>query len=288
MSVQFIFLSRASLQFHVYRSCVSLLLPSVCLSHLCHAFCSSVCIISSISYAEWYWRIKARLFAAEGDARTDWEPLTVSCEGFVQLTEAVPDKGDDHSGDNRGGGDDDDPAADAGRKFHSVFAVMLSRWEAEGMLSFPDRTFGAGVYQLRRHLEQNNVCFQKFSQVVACSQTLWGKKKKDREKKIRLTCWIAFCMYGGNQWTQNNRGRGRGKVVMNWKFHLWHGQWWSVRKKNAKAEIIFIVRWWWWLFSRLWRFFWECSTIYSPPALFCCCLFEVEISSCTLIPLCMP
>ena len=39
------------------------------------------------------------VFAAEGDANTDWEPVTVSCEGFIP----IPDK-TDNGNSNSGGG----------------------------------------------------------------------------------------------------------------------------------------------------------------------------------------
>ena len=42
------------------------------------------------------------VFAAEGDANTDWEPVTVSCEGFIP----IPDKTDNGNSDSGGGGVD--------------------------------------------------------------------------------------------------------------------------------------------------------------------------------------
>ena len=71
--------------------------------------------------------INVMVFAAEGDASTDWEPVTVSCEGYIPLTDVVPDKGGNGSNDNRGGGDDNDSeegkgnATAAGLKLFYIF-----------------------------------------------------------------------------------------------------------------------------------------------------------------------
>ena len=56
------------------------------------------------------------------------------------------------------------------------------------------------------------------------------------------------------------------------------------RKKHVKCTQVLVVVVVVVAFSSLARILGECSTIHTLPALFCFCFFEVEISSCTLMP----